>query len=96
MSNSMPMGTRVKLSAMMFLQFMILPVWFIPMFPYITKMATAAGRCRPGSSVLRSRSTIDTNAAKPAHGAWSPSGRWVQVPVEEMARVLGGRKAGAV
>jgi len=39
MSNSMPMGTRVKLSAMMFLQFMILPVWFIPMFPYITKMA---------------------------------------------------------
>ncbi len=39
MSNSMPMGTRVKLSAMMFLQYMILPVWFIPMFPYITKMA---------------------------------------------------------
>jgi nucleoside transporter len=35
----MLMGTRVKLSAMMFLQFMILPVWFIPMFPYITKMA---------------------------------------------------------
>jgi nucleoside transporter len=35
----MPMGTRVKLSAMMFLQFMILPVWFIPMFPYITAMA---------------------------------------------------------
>ena len=39
MSNTMPMSTRVKLSAMMFLQFMILPVWFIPMFPYITKMA---------------------------------------------------------
>ena len=39
MSNAMPMGTRVKLSAMMFLQFMILPVWFIPMFPYINKMA---------------------------------------------------------
>ncbi|HRR32752.1 MAG TPA: MFS transporter [Kiritimatiellia bacterium] len=39
MSNTMPMGTRIKLSAMMFLQFMILPVWFIPMFPYITKMA---------------------------------------------------------
>jgi nucleoside transporter len=35
----MPMATRVKLSAMMFLQFMILPVWFIPMFPYINKMA---------------------------------------------------------
>ena len=39
MSSTMPMGMRVKLSAMMFLQFMILPVWFIPMFPYITKMA---------------------------------------------------------
>lgn len=39
MSNSMSMGMRVKLSAMMFLQFMILPVWFIPMFPYITRMA---------------------------------------------------------
>nr|HPK38002.1 MFS transporter [Kiritimatiellia bacterium] len=35
----MPMATRVKLSAMMFLQFMMLPVWFIPMFPYITEMA---------------------------------------------------------
>lgn len=41
MSSTMPMGMRVKLSAMMFLQFMILPVWFIPMFPYITKMAPA-------------------------------------------------------
>lgn len=39
MSDKMSMKTRVKLSAMMFLQFMILPVWFIPMFPYITKMA---------------------------------------------------------
>lgn len=39
MSTTMSMGTRIKLSAMMFLQFMILPVWFIPMFPYITKMA---------------------------------------------------------
>ncbi len=39
MSKTMSLNTRVKLSAMMFLQFMILPVWFIPMFPYITKMA---------------------------------------------------------
>ncbi len=39
MSDQMPMKTRVKLSAMMFLQFMMLPVWFIPMFPYITRMA---------------------------------------------------------
>ena len=39
MTAQMPIATRVKLSAMMFLQFMILPVWFIPMFPYITKMA---------------------------------------------------------
>lgn len=39
MSSSMSMATRIKLSAMMFVQFMILPVWFIPMFPYITKMS---------------------------------------------------------
>jgi hypothetical protein len=39
MSEKMPLATRVKLSSMMFLQFMILPVWFIPMFPYIAKMA---------------------------------------------------------
>lgn len=35
---SMPMGTRVKLSAMMFLQFMMLPVWFIPMYAYVKGM----------------------------------------------------------
>ncbi|MDD2599759.1 MAG: MFS transporter [Kiritimatiellae bacterium] len=39
MSEKMSVNTRIKLSAMMFLQFMILPVWFIPMFPYIRKMA---------------------------------------------------------
>ncbi|MDD8043677.1 MAG: MFS transporter [Verrucomicrobiota bacterium] len=39
MATQMPMGTRVKLSAMMFLQFMMLPVWFIPMFAYVTKMS---------------------------------------------------------
>ena len=38
MPGSMSMGTRVKLSAMMFLQFMMLPVWFIPMFAYVGKM----------------------------------------------------------
>ena len=38
MPGSMSMGTRVKLSAMMFLQFMMLPVWFIPMFAYVNKM----------------------------------------------------------
>jgi nucleoside transporter len=41
MSNAMPLNTRVKLSAMMFLQFMILPVWFIPMFAYVAKMPGA-------------------------------------------------------
>lgn len=29
---------RVKLSAMMFLQFMMLPVWFVPMFPYVQSL----------------------------------------------------------
>ena len=38
MPGSMSMGTRVKLSAMMFLQFMMLPVWFIPMLAYVNKM----------------------------------------------------------
>ncbi|MBR4171067.1 MAG: MFS transporter [Kiritimatiellae bacterium] len=38
MSQTMSMGTRVKLSAMMFLQFMMLPVWFLPMFAYVGKM----------------------------------------------------------
>jgi nucleoside transporter len=41
MSTTMPMGTRVKLSAMMFLQFMMLPVWFLPMFPYVGGMEGA-------------------------------------------------------
>lgn len=39
---SMSMGMRVKLSAMMFLQFMMLPVWFIPMFGYVNKMEGGA------------------------------------------------------
>ena len=38
----MPFKMRVKLSAMMFLQFMMLPVWFVPMFPYVEKMAGGA------------------------------------------------------
>lgn len=38
MPGSMSIGMRVKLSAMMFLQFMMLPVWFIPMFAYVGKM----------------------------------------------------------
>jgi len=48
MSNSMAMGMRVKLSAMMFLQFMMLPVWFIPMFGYVERLeggAQWAGWC---------------------------------------------------
>ena len=32
---SMPFGLRVKLSAMMFLQFMTLPVWFNTIIPYV-------------------------------------------------------------
>lgn len=31
----MPIKMRVKLSAMMFLQFMMLPVWLIPLYPYV-------------------------------------------------------------
>jgi nucleoside transporter len=42
MSNSMAMGMRVKLSAMMFLQFMMLPVWFIPMFGYVERLKDGA------------------------------------------------------
>lgn len=38
MSSSMSMSMRVKLSAMMFIQFMMLPVWFLPMFAYVEKM----------------------------------------------------------
>ncbi len=38
MSSSMSMSMRVKLSLMMFLQFMMLPVWFIPMFAYVKAM----------------------------------------------------------
>lgn len=34
----MTMNMRVKLSAMMFIQYMMLPVWFIPMFPYVGGM----------------------------------------------------------
>lgn len=34
----MPFKMRVKLSAMMFLQFMMLPVWFVPMFPYVQNL----------------------------------------------------------
>lgn len=39
MATQMPMGTRVKLSAMMFLQFMMLPVWFVPLYAYVVKMS---------------------------------------------------------
>lgn len=39
---SMSFSMRVKLSAMMFLQFMMLPVWFIPMFAYVNKMEGGA------------------------------------------------------
>lgn len=48
MSTAMSGVTRLKLSAMMFLQFMMLPVWFIPMFGYVEKLqggAAWAGWC---------------------------------------------------
>ena len=32
------MKTNIKLSVMMFLQYMMLPVWFVPMFPYVQAM----------------------------------------------------------
>ena len=38
MSSPMSMGTRVKLSAMMFLQFMMLPVWFMTLSGYAGKL----------------------------------------------------------
>lgn len=38
-SLSMPLGTRAKLSAMMFLQYMMLPVWFNTFIPYVRTLA---------------------------------------------------------
>jgi nucleoside transporter len=35
---SFPLGVRVRLSAMMFLQYMLLPVWFVPLAAYLTKL----------------------------------------------------------
>ena len=37
----MPLKMRMKLSAMMFLQFMMMPVWFIPMINYVKGMPDA-------------------------------------------------------
>ena len=34
----MPLKMRIKLSAMMFLQFMMLPVWLIPLYPYVKSL----------------------------------------------------------
>ena len=34
----MPIAMRIKLSAMMFLQFMMLPVWLIPLYPYVQSL----------------------------------------------------------
>jgi nucleoside transporter len=36
------MGVRVRLSLMMFLQFMLLPVWFLPLAPYMDGMGIGA------------------------------------------------------
>ncbi len=37
MSNaSFPLGARIRLSTMMFLQYMLLPVWFLPLAAYLT------------------------------------------------------------
>lgn len=41
MSDKMSMSTRVKLSAMMFLQFMLLPVWFMTLSSYATKLGSS-------------------------------------------------------
>jgi len=41
MSNTMPMSTRIKLSAMMFLQFMLLPVWFMTLSGYAAKLGSS-------------------------------------------------------
>ena len=43
MTSSMPMATRVKLSAMMFLQFMMFAVWWAAMTTYITNQGEAWG-----------------------------------------------------
>jgi nucleoside transporter len=43
MSNeSFSMADRVKLSAMMFLQYMLLPVWFLPLFAYLKDLNMSA------------------------------------------------------
>lgn len=43
MPGSMPMKTRVQLSAMMFLQFMMLPVWFVPLTNYVGTQLSGGG-----------------------------------------------------
>lgn len=40
--SDIPMGVRVRLSLMMFLQFMLLPVWFMPLAPYLDGMGIGA------------------------------------------------------
>jgi nucleoside transporter len=41
-SESMSLGIRARLSAMMFLQYMLLPVWFLPLAAYLTKLEMSA------------------------------------------------------
>ena len=36
------MKTNIRLSVMMFLQYMMLPVWFVPMFSYVQAMPGGA------------------------------------------------------
>ncbi len=47
MSNTMPMGTRVKLSAMMFLQFMMFAVFWAALAPYVTNQGAGWASWKP-------------------------------------------------
>ena len=47
MSNTMPIGTRVKLSAMMFLQFMMFAVFWAALAPYVTNQGAEWASWKP-------------------------------------------------
>ena len=47
MSDSMPMSVRVRLSVMMFLQFMLFAVWWQPLAAYLGKLGLTGGQMSP-------------------------------------------------
>ena len=43
------MKNEIKLSAMMFVQYIMLPVWFVPMLPYVESLPPPHGPCGAAS-----------------------------------------------